>query len=68
MPSKLKVTLTCGDYEIVRPLKEGRVDVDGIDLNILTQPSSRDRTIRIERNAECDVGEFNMAGYFVSRD
>jgi len=26
MPSKLKITLTCGDYEIVRPLKEGRVE------------------------------------------
>ena len=35
MPSKLKITLTCGDYEIVRPLKEGRVEADGIDLTML---------------------------------
>ena len=41
MPSKLKITLTCGDYEIVRPLKEGRVEADGIDLTMLARPRPR---------------------------
>ena len=32
---KLQLTLACGDYEIVRPLKEGVVQPDGIELTIL---------------------------------
>ena len=31
------LTLACGDYEIVRPLREGKVQADGIDLTILTK-------------------------------
>ncbi|HLX37507.1 MAG TPA: hypothetical protein VKR29_06875, partial [Candidatus Binataceae bacterium] len=65
MPSKLKLTLTCGDYEIVRPLKEGRVEADGIDLTMLCATSSRDRHWRLDRNAECDAGEFNLCGYYM---
>jgi len=68
MPSKLKVTLTCGDYEIVRPLKEGRVEADGIDLTMLCATSSRDRHWRLDRNAECDAGEFNLCGYYMAKD
>ncbi len=68
MPSKLKITLTCGDYEITRPLKEGRVEADGIDLTMLCATSSRDRHWRLDRNAECDAGEFNLCGYYMARD
>jgi 4,5-dihydroxyphthalate decarboxylase len=68
MPSRLKITLTCGDYEIVRPLKEGRVEADGIDLTLLCATSSRDRHWRLQRNAECDAGEFNLCGYYMARD
>lgn len=68
MPSRLEITLTCGDYEIVRPLKEGRVEPDGIDLTMLCATSSRDRHWRLQRNAECDAGEFNLCGYYMARD
>ncbi len=68
MPSKLKITLTCADYEITRPLKEGRVEADGIDLTMLCATSSRDRHWRLDRNAECDAGEFNLCGYYMARD
>ena len=36
MPKKLPLTLACGNYEIVRPLIDGTVEVDGVELNILT--------------------------------
>jgi 4,5-dihydroxyphthalate decarboxylase len=36
MQKKLPVTLACGDYEIVRPLKEGAVEAEGIELTRLT--------------------------------
>jgi hypothetical protein len=31
--SKLRLTVACGDYEIVRALKEGAVTADGIELS-----------------------------------
>jgi 4,5-dihydroxyphthalate decarboxylase len=66
--SELKLTIACGDYEIIRPLKEGRVKIDGVDLTMLTENAARDRTFRIERNAETDAGEMNVCGYYMARD
>lgn len=40
MTKKLNLTLACGDYEIVRPLKEGIVQADGIELNVLTKANT----------------------------
>jgi 4,5-dihydroxyphthalate decarboxylase len=54
---KLKLTLACGDYEIVRALKEGVVSPDGIDLTILTDMDSTTRHWRFLRNREFDVAE-----------
>jgi 4,5-dihydroxyphthalate decarboxylase len=66
--TKLPLTLTCGDYEITRPLAEGLVEPDGIALTVLTDPASRDRHWRLARNAECDLGEFNACAYFMARE
>ena len=68
MATKLPLTLTCGDYEITRPLAEGLVEPDGIALTVLTDPASRDRHWRLARNAECDLGEFNACAYFMARE
>jgi 4,5-dihydroxyphthalate decarboxylase len=68
MAAKLPLTLTCGDYEITRPLAEGLVEPDGIALTVLTDPASRDRHWRLARNAECDLGEFNACAYFIARE
>ena len=37
MPKNIPITLACGDYEITRPLLDGTVEPDGIDLTILTE-------------------------------
>jgi 4,5-dihydroxyphthalate decarboxylase len=66
--TKLPLTLTCGDYEITRPLAQGSVEPDGIALTVLTDPASRDRHWRLSRNAECDLGEFNACAYFMARE
>ena len=43
MARRLELTLACGDYEIVRALKEGIVRPEGIELTVLTDmaPSPR---------------------------
>jgi 4,5-dihydroxyphthalate decarboxylase len=66
--SKLPLTLACGDYEIVRALKEGTVTPEGIDLNILTGMDSTTRHWRFLRNGDFDVAEVSGSSYLVARD
>ena len=41
--AKLRLTVACGDYDIVRAFKEGAVQADGIDLVFLTEMGPRER-------------------------
>jgi len=66
--AKLKLTVACGDYEIVRALADGSVTADGIDLVMLTDMGSRERHWRMARKAEFDVCEMNVGGYLMERD
>jgi len=68
MTQKLKLTLACGDYEIVRALKEGVVQPDGIELNILTRMDSSTRHWRFLRNREFDIAELSSSSYLLARD
>ena len=66
--AKLKLTLAMGDYEIVRALKEGTVQPDGIELNVLTKMDSTTRHWRFLRNQDFDVAETSSSSYLVARD
>ena len=66
--AKLKLTIACGDYEIVRALKEGPVEADGIELILLTDMGPRERHWRLARKHEFDVCEENVGAYFMARD
>jgi 4,5-dihydroxyphthalate decarboxylase len=68
MSEKLKLTIACGDYEIVRALKEGTVTADGLDLTVLTDMGSRERHWRMLRRLEFDVCELNIGGHFMAWD
>src|SRR5471030_773009 len=68
MSKKLALTLACGDYEIVRPLIDGRVQADGIDLTILTNMDSATRHWRFLRGREFDVAEVSASSYLAARD
>jgi 4,5-dihydroxyphthalate decarboxylase len=68
MPKKLSLTFACGDYEIVRPLIDGKVEVDGVDLTILTDMDSATRHWRFLRNGEFDVAEVSSSSYLAARD
>jgi 4,5-dihydroxyphthalate decarboxylase len=68
MSKKLRLTLAMGDYEIVRALKEGIVQPDGIELTILTDMDSTTRHWRFLRNQDFDVAETSSSSYLVARD
>lgn len=66
--SKLRLTVACGDYEIVRPLKEGAVEADGLELIFLTSMGPRERHWRLARKLEFDVCEENVGAYFMAHE
>ena len=68
MTTKIPLTMACGDYELVRPLREGKVAVDGVDLTILTDMDSATRHWRFLRNGEFDIAEVSGSGYLAARD
>jgi 4,5-dihydroxyphthalate decarboxylase len=68
MSKKIPLTLACGDYEIVRALKEGEVEPDGIDLTVLTDMDSTTRHWRFIRNREFDMAETSASSYIVAKD
>jgi 4,5-dihydroxyphthalate decarboxylase len=57
----IHLSLACGDYEIVRPLRDGHIHPEGIDLTVLSQ--DKERIFRLDRRCECDVAEFNVIQY-----
>jgi 4,5-dihydroxyphthalate decarboxylase len=68
MSKRLALSFACGDYEITRPLIDGTVEPDGIDLRVLSAAGSRERHWRMARHNEYDVCEFNACSYFMARE
>lgn len=65
--SKLRLTLACGAYDLLRPLIEGVIAPAGIDLNVLTM-ASPERHGRMLRHEEFDVCELSLVAYLVALD
>jgi 4,5-dihydroxyphthalate decarboxylase len=68
MPAKLNLTLACGDYELVRPLLKGDVEIDGVDLTILTDMDSATRHWRFLNKDAFDIAELSVSSYLAARD
>src|ERR1044071_5667053 len=66
--AKLRLTIATGDYDIIRPLKEGLVEAAGIELIFLTDMGPRERHWRLARKTEFDICEENVGAYFIARD
>lgn len=49
MTTKIRLSFAGGDYEIIRALKEGSVEADGIELVVLTAHGPRERHWRMAR-------------------
>src|SRR5438045_9068378 len=68
MARKLELSFACGDYEIMRALKEGSVRPEGIELTVLTDMAAAPRHWRFLRHREFDVAEVSGSGYVAARD
>ncbi|MFQ5936948.1 MAG: ABC transporter substrate-binding protein [Acidiferrobacterales bacterium] len=68
MAAKLHLTLACGDYEIVRALKEGAVEPEGLELTVLTDMNSSTRHWKMIRDREFDISELSMSSYLMAMD
>jgi 4,5-dihydroxyphthalate decarboxylase len=62
---KLPLTLACWNYDRTRALLEGRVSVDGVDLNYLNLPVE-ETFFRMLRHQEFDVAEMSLSSYTLS--
>ncbi len=60
--AKLSLTLACWDYDRTRPLMDGRVQPQGIDLNILVM-RPREAFPRMLEHKEFQVSELSLASY-----
>lgn len=60
--ARLRLTLSCGPYEITRALIDGTVAPDGVELITLSQ--DLERIFRMSRRDEVDVAEFNLMSFF----
>ncbi len=67
MPN-VQLTLAVGDYEITRPLKDGTVAPDGVDLIVLTDIDSTTRHWRFLRNREFDIAELSASSFLLARE
>src|SRR6266508_4241140 len=66
--AKLRLSVACGEYDIVKPLIEGTVQAEGLELVFLTDMGPRERHWRMGRKHEFDVCEENIGAYFMMRD
>ncbi len=64
--ARLKITLACGDYDRTRSLKDGMVEPEGVELNVVNLPVD-EIFHRMGRFKEFDVSEFSCSTYTVLR-
>lgn len=63
----LKLSFACGDYEIMRAVKDGTVKPEGIELQVETKLGPKDRHWAMARENCYDICEFNAPAYFMAR-
>ncbi len=63
--ARLAITLACGDYDRTRALADGRVQVEGADLTVLSL-SPEETFFRMVRFQEFDVAELSLSTYVLT--
>lgn len=62
----LHLSLACGDYELTRPLIDGIIKPEGIELTCILL-SSPERHWRMSRHQEFDICEFSLSSYLIAK-
>jgi 4,5-dihydroxyphthalate decarboxylase len=65
--SKLKLTFSCSNLDRARPLIDGSVEPEGIDLNMIIVPVP-ERHDRMTRNLDFDACEYSFATYLPAKE
>jgi 4,5-dihydroxyphthalate decarboxylase len=63
--SKLRLTLACWNYDRTRALADGRVRIEGVELNYLDLPVE-ETFFRMLRHCEFDAAEMSLSSYVLS--
>ena len=63
--SRLRLSLACGPYDRVRPLLQGLVAVDGVDLTTLEVSPASELFWRVLRHEEFDIAELSLSNYIM---
>ncbi len=63
--SKLNLSFACWNYDRTRPLLDGSIQCDGINLNYLNLPVE-ETFFRMARYQEFDIAEMSLSSYCVS--
>jgi 4,5-dihydroxyphthalate decarboxylase len=63
--SRLRLSLSCWDYDRTAALRDGRVAVDGVELTYLALPPE-ETFFRMLRYAEFDAAEMSLSSYVLS--
>jgi 4,5-dihydroxyphthalate decarboxylase len=64
--ARLRLSLAIDNYDYLQPLREGKVEPEGIDLNLVTVESGI-RHERFYNYGEYDACEFSMCSYLTAR-
>ena len=64
--AKMKLTVAFDKYDYLQPLRDGQIEAQGIDLNLITVESGI-RHERMFHHGEYDGCEFSMSSYLVAR-
>ena len=64
---KLRLTIACNSFDFLQPLREGKVQAEGLDLNLITVEESGTRRYRMYHHGEYDACEFSMSSYLVAQ-
>ena len=65
--SKLSLSFGCWDYDRIRPIVDGSIKVEGIELNWLNMPVE-ETFFRMMRHQEFDVAELSLSSYLIAKD
>ncbi len=65
--NRMVITLASGLYDITRPIVDHAFEVEGINLNVLSDFRGPDEIFRRMLNLEFDVSELSLSHYFIAR-